>query len=290
MAGSGALAIDFHDSKHASSGRLVVHEQGEGRMARLEENGARTPVLIQIPDLLCKGETRRLTSADSMLYAPTGDLVVLVRETGDPSRCKKETEEEIEESKAKEVSALIVLPYAVHVRPLASLQESRRAHAWNAVKHTAEPVVLYQDDAAQLLGGLAVAPSLQSLYATSVVDGSVVLLEIPLTDEDEEEVKTEVKVVLNITSMLPAVSEPTDLAMTQSGRLFLAFQRGVAIINLPTKQVATMDVPERPTSLTLGEDGYLYVTTSSSLYRIRTRERPLKLPTDLVVRPPAETS
>jgi hypothetical protein len=43
--GSGGIIIDFlHEAQ-----RLIVAKWGEGRITRLEENGARTPLIIDVP-------------------------------------------------------------------------------------------------------------------------------------------------------------------------------------------------------------------------------------------------
>jgi hypothetical protein len=51
--GSGALAIQFaRDAASAREGPLLVAEWGEGRIVRLEDNGARTPVLLMTDDAI----------------------------------------------------------------------------------------------------------------------------------------------------------------------------------------------------------------------------------------------
>ena len=96
--GSGAIAIDFHGKDVASEGALVVAEWGEGRVVRMEqETGARTPLMVQVPDVCASGNNpttmRRLHQPHAMLYTPFGDLLVMDHQ---PSSGNNNEEENVE--------------------------------------------------------------------------------------------------------------------------------------------------------------------------------------------------
>ena len=75
------MTIDFYGKEHASEGKLVVAEWGEGRIVRLEENGARTPLLMHVP---CECKTKcALPNPERMVYTPTGELIVVVNQDDD---------------------------------------------------------------------------------------------------------------------------------------------------------------------------------------------------------------
>jgi len=61
----------------------VVSELGEGRIVRMEESGARTPLVIQVPSLCPPPTTEtaaphnhRLRNPTALLYTPFGDLLI----------------------------------------------------------------------------------------------------------------------------------------------------------------------------------------------------------------------
>jgi hypothetical protein len=331
--GSGAIATDFYNvlegksfsSDHAMEGALVISEWGEGRIVRLEgKSGARTPILMHVPclntcqrhDIDTNNETVsfcRLPPVQRMLYTPTGDLIVAVtyeegNNTSDACRIVDSVQ-----SQPMHAAALIRLPYASHVKPLESLQESRRAHEWPSVRHKFNPTILYSDRTVRKIRGLAVAP--KSLYLTverqsssssggepQGDQGRFQVLEISIdanqddTDDDDDNVvgtkqANEVKVVVDLTDH--AKSSIGAIAVSQKGTLFVATDRGVVIVGPDSNSsVVGLLTLSNITALALGGDGYLYVATTGNdekknkLHRIRTRERPVALPTDQVHRPP----
>jgi hypothetical protein len=284
--GSGGIAIDFHNQDHFQQGSLVVAEWGEGRIVRLEENGARTPVLLQVPNV-CDAQgsqnatsdsTRHLEAPLALLYTPFGDLLVLDHYAD----CNK--------------TALIQLRHAVHVKALDSLSVSRKAHAWKEPQHDFTSEILFSG--VEQLGSMALTPTWTSIYVTAKRDGSIVLLEMLLTsenddDDDDEEnandkaaLPVEPRLVMNLSQKLPSVQEPGKIAVDRKGRLFWAISDTLLVID-PDKGaiLGKVSLPADATSLTLGEDGFLYVTTNNTLLRIRVQEGPVKAPTNMVVRP-----
>lgn len=305
-AGSGAMAIDFYHngnpSKQPAEGLLVVSEWGEGRIVRLEDNGARTPLLVHVPcnaygdknEATC---SKRISPAKHMMLTSTGDLLVSVNFDG-AQDCHLNTSDAYQNAATVEPSAAIVqLPGAVHLKPLLNLQESREAHTWTASQHSTTSRVLYSDPSVSSIGGIAVTPI--SLYATAkkYIDGSskIVILEmsIALDDDDDElgglqdqSTAIEAKVLFDLAEYAPGQKIPGALVVSQSGRFFVAVQDGVLIIDRAIGVLGKLLVEQSPTAITLGEDGYLYVASASRLYRIRTKEKPVKIPTDQVARPP----
>jgi hypothetical protein len=85
---------------------------------------------------------------------------------------------------------------------------------------------------------------------------------------------------------MASVQESGKIAVDRKGRLFWAVSDNLLVVD-PDKGaiLGKLALPADATSLTLGEDGFLYITTSNALLRIRVREGPVKAPTNMVVRP-----
>jgi hypothetical protein len=211
--GSGGLAIDFHHgaatgSSNIQEGLLTVAEYGEGRIIRLEANGARTPLVISVPTAVMSNstESRRLEQATKLLYTPFGDLFFIERY--EAANCREDLHGgptdtcSIHESlgamqERRQMYQLYRLPYATSIPALPSLHVSRRAHAWESVLASAtveglesgeqesnlspfqkfpyqlpQPVSLFDPNDAHrnvALGDLALAPDWTNLYLTAVV-------------------------------------------------------------------------------------------------------------------------
>ncbi|CAB9504655.1 expressed unknown protein [Seminavis robusta] len=307
--GSGGMAIDFHPAgtRH-SEGSLVVAEWGEGRIIRMEDsNGARTPLMIQVPDA-CRpnNTTRRLFQPKSLLMNPYGDLLVADTQ---PDDCG--------------LAAIYRLSQAVHVESLPSLTVSRKAHGWNQTHHSHPVDLIYSGS--QEIGGMAMDPTWLSLYATVLEhDGRVLLKQMPavtmedddddetdddladdeeddpdnnlpkddeITAGDEEQPTTEAppkpvlndaaNIVLDLTQALNC-TQPGALTVSEKGHVFVAVPQGIAIISAKASVLGILPMPSQPTSLTLGEDQFLYAFSDDSLYRIRVRMGPVMVPTNLV--------
>lgn len=308
--GSGAMAVDFHragtPASHAAEGLLVVAEWGEGRIVRLEENGARTPLLMHAPCFTCDADREESESVaatvcsdsipnpERMLFTPTGDLIVVVNYQK-AHECSM-TDSASEHTAVSAASALIQLPHAVHVTPLASLQESRLAHSWTDVQHNLTAHILYADPSVSRIGGIAVTPT--TIYFTAKRRGenessSIVVMAISIeednSDDDIEEIQDEAqtqkedKVAIDLAEYAPGSQQPGALAVSHGGRFFVTVQDGVLILDPTLGVLGKLAVPA-PTAVALGGDGYLYVASSSRLYRIRTKEKPVELPTNRIAR------
>jgi hypothetical protein len=278
--GSGGLAVDFFKHDNYRQGCLVVAEWGEGRIVKLEEGtGARTPLVINVPDA-CKhasARPRRVERPKSMLYTPTGDLLFM-------------------ESTTSSCSTVMRLYQAVHVPPLESAMTSRVAHKWNETHHDHSIDVLYRETN---LGSMALDSKGEGLYVSvKRSDDNVLLVYLPLLEDDDDDDEKETSQVsdtrmgllydaaivkFNLTDA-DVHEAPQAMAVDESGNVFLAISSGLLVLNEEMEILGKLDTPTPITSLTLGDDKFLYITTSTQLLRIRVRQGPPKLPTNLVKR------
>jgi len=73
------------------------------------------------------------------------------------------------------------------------------------------------------------------------------------------------------------------IAVDQKGHIYVATYNGILVLDGPNGNLlTTLEIPKPPTSLTLGEDGFLYVTTRNQLFRIRVKNGPVIVPTNLI--------
>jgi hypothetical protein len=277
LVGSGGLAMDFGGKDHPFEGSLVVAEWGEGRIVRLEDNGARTPLMLQIPDV-CQGQgNRRLERPHSLMYAPFGDLLA------------------IDYMPDCQQWILMQLPQAVHTKPLESLQESRQAHTWTDLPADRKTNVLIRHTLGTpgALGSLGLAPDWMHAYVSAILeDGSLVLLKIPLSLDDDDDDN-----VAAVTSLDPVVAfnhtelcgvvhqQPGPIAVSRTGLVFWAVASRVWVVDVTSSTiVGAMMTPDDIISLTQSDDSYLYLASRHTLWRLRVRIGPNKMPTNRVAR------
>jgi hypothetical protein len=320
--GSGAMAIDFYRAGNPldhgiSEGLLVVAEWGEGRIVRLETNGARTPLILQIPCMdRCPSTihveprascTQRIPNSNRMVFTPTGDLIVAVNYERAAGECRisdassDNDQPVVEDSITKSVASLIVLPGAVHVEPLPSLQMSREAHGWEKIQnHNHSVGVLFSDPSILWIGGIALA-SPTKLYASATIFKGVdepyatVIFEVLIGDDDDDDDVDDsstdkmkecgtMKVLFDISEHDPTFQTAGAISVSRSGRIYVTVADGVLILDsIAGGLIGKIPIPkESPTALILGGDGYLYISSRSLLYRIRIKDRPIALPTNRV--------
>ena len=252
--GTGGLTIDFKGHERPTEGRLVLAECGEARIVRMEDTGARTPLVLGVPNLCDETSLQRTQNARSMLMTPFGDLVFVE----DYPACGK--------------AALLVQRGAIHIPPLASLKESFQAHNWTSIE--AMPNVWNKAPSdVQQIGGLAMVDTWTTLLATvQHVDGEVILYEIPLTSDDDAsffDLPWKKKMDLSSVGMTSA----GPLVVTKDGTIVCA--NGEELVTLEDSTVfGVTQLPDVVTSLTLSDDGWLYITTPTSLLRRRMRKKP----------------
>ena len=270
LAGSGAIAIDFKDKKTSWEGQLIVAEWGEQRVIRLEQSGARTPLIMNVPShMICQNNTatnesimNRIDRPTSMLMTPFGDLVLVDHST----ECG--------------VSVIWRLVQATQIPPLLSTWESRMAHKWNKIQHDHQlEIILKKSD----IGGIALDGTWETLFAVvKDDDDKIKLISVPLVLDKEEEQETP-----QITQVLMDLSEyatiPGPLIMDKSNHLYIGVHDGVLIVSpAPHRIMGHLELPERPVSLTIGQDSFFYIASATNLYRIKIKQAPMSVPTNLV--------
>lgn len=269
--GSGGLTVDFHKAEEFREGSLVVSEWGEGRIVRVEEEtGARTPLVMLVPEA-CKhasARPRRVEKVRNLLLSPFGDLIFL-------------------ETSSTGCSAIMRLKEAIHVPPLESAMTSRLAHKWNVTHHSHPIDMLYKGAE---IGSMSMDEKGEGLYVTvKRYDGSVLLEHLSLVEDEDELTDTTsgllqstARVEFNFTSETNDVAEPPQaMAVDEKGNVFVAVPNGILVLKEGKHILGTLASPTPITSLTLGEDKYLYVTTSTQLLRVLVRHGPPKYPTNL---------
>lgn len=261
--GSGALALDFSQQSTSFEGRLVVAEWGEQRIVRMEESGARTPLILEVPSL-CSEKKRRIQKPEKMIFTAFGDLIISDYDTD----CQQ--------------AALFYLDNAMNIKPLPSALESRKAHSWNAtLNHDKMVKVLYSgENKLVATGGIALDATWTGIYSLVEQTGALVqLLHLHLNDDNDEHLWNGQSEVLH---EWVNATYPGPITVDSMGNIFVAVDQDVYIISDQNK-VAIISLPARATSLTIGEDGFLYISTNSDeLLRIKIRSKPLKMPTNLV--------
>lgn len=188
------------------------------------------------------------------------------------------------------------LPQATHIPGLESLAVSREAHSWNSVKTTTKtPKQLLH----ATLGGMALKPNewLQVYVTMRQEDGAVVVVRLSLDDEDEGDAEVEAgeksdskvrarqsKIVLDYSSF---ASAPGAMEVDEKGNIYLVVDGGVLFVDGSSYTiVGKISISDESlVDLTLGEDRYLYISTRTKLFRMRVRNGPLKIPTDLIIHP-----
>jgi hypothetical protein len=265
-----------------------VAEWGEGRISRLEENGARTPLVIQLK-LLTKSPQQRVQKPFQLLMTPFGDLMILDFDDDDDS------------------NSLWQLPQATHIPGLESLTASREAHAWEVVNSTIISTAPQQLLQSTQLGGMALQPNqwLQLYVTMRQENGAIVVVSLSFDDDDdddddvdnddndeEESTNSSTKVrrrqstiVLDYSNY---ASAPGAIEVDEKGNLYLVVDGGILFVSSSYSIIGKISFRnESFVDLTLGEDKFLYMPTRTKLFRMRVRNGPLKIPTDLVIKPNA---
>jgi hypothetical protein len=265
--GSGGIVVDtWHDPP-----RLIVAEWGEGRIARLEENGARTPMVMQLPETLhglndYSDYPPRVQNPFKLLLSPWGDLMLL--DTFGSEDC------------------LLRLPQAATGTPaLGSLAVSRRAHSWERINTTQLPQILLHSTH---LGGIALEPNQWlRMYVTMKQNNLVVVVRLSLEEEGDEEGHSgqqprQSTILLDYTAY---TSEPRAIEVDEKGNLYLVVDDGILLAASSGEILGKVTISDGPiVDLTLGEDKFLYMATSTKLMRMRVRHGQLAIPTNLLLK------
>lgn len=301
--GSGGITVDNFRSD--SLPLLLVAEYGEGRVVRLDENGARTPLIVETHNFAngTLKEGRRLSRPFRLLVTPYGDLMVIDDATN-----------------RGEGFVLWRLSKASDVPALPSLSVSRDAHTWNRNNSTGIPQVFFRST---MMGGMVLDPSGQRIYVTMMdpESSSVLVVSLPLLedlddndsvnnseqngkDDDEESDLTrksqsvgkegeevvspamrarQSKLVFDYTSY---AKNPGAIEIDNNGNLYLATESGILVVSESKSFIAEIafSVNEKIVDLTLGSDKFLYIAMESKLARIRVPNAPLEIKKDLLLK------
>lgn len=279
--GSGGIAVDNYRSD--SSRRLIIAEYGEGRIVRLEENGARTPLVIEMATTNKSSTDNnsvnegRLCRPFQLLMTPYGDLLIV----DDATSCG-------------DGFNIWRLRKASSVPSLTSLAISRRAHGWKKNNNTGLPDIFFRS---QKVGGMVLDTTGQRIYITTFDfdSSSVLVVSFPLLDDldaiDDEEESTEGKInsfqstiVFNYTAH---TDTPGPLEIDKNGNLYLAVETGILLVSQPqTPTVVKINffAGEKIVDLTLGSDRFLYIAMRSKLARVQVPNLPLEIKTELLIK------
>lgn len=323
LLGSPSLAVELtRDAERASIGKnIAVAEWGEKRIIRVEgESGARTPLVVLVPPpknhdkALEKEEEQledtkqfeqvssewvRIQRPNHLTYTPFGDLL-------------------FSDNRDNGVGIVYRLKDAVHAQPI-SAEQSRIAHGWT--KTTMEDQDGMQDNIDILfqingtIDGLALGSDYSVLYILVATPSGKTVYQLSLdSDEDDEDdgsggttgegLKEGVSVFYKVASencgnqTVEAkganLSVGSKLSVDAKGTLYVITcpssvtllstekGQGVAIGSLSSQGSSDF------TSVGFGEDGFLYITSSHQLLRVKNRIGGMTLPTNLVVPPPSK--
>jgi hypothetical protein len=287
------------DSDRFDMGRLLVVEGGEKRIVRMEEDGARTPLVID-------------RDIDHILYTPFGDL--LFTEATKRTIMEEEIGASSEEQHQQE--PIIIIEKGIYrVKevinfPSIPFSKNREAHSWNdfdLLNHWALhdknvdsseklPVLAYSG--MNTITSMIIGKDLTSLF----ISGSIlttkgvqnVIVKVPLVDEDNlsgSALKIEEYHIffhmnkVTLKEQGGHAPDATAMALDQYGNIFVAHTGGITILDSDGDMLATVNLDDdvRPTALLFGNDGYLYMTTKSLLLRYKIKVKGYKYPTNLIV-------
>ncbi|KAL7545631.1 hypothetical protein ACHAWF_008984 [Thalassiosira exigua] len=318
LLGSASLAVELtRNAERSSMGKnLVVAEWGERRIVRVEgETGARTPLVTLVPNPgyeedghhtnSVEDQWRRLFRPNHLTYTPFGDLLF---------------SDNFESDTHGEVGAIYRRKEAVHIPPIAT-EKSRDAHGWRGTTGEDNLGVDNMDVLFQRSGtieGTSLGSDFSLLYVVVKSNSTKTVYKVRLSvneedEDDEDRAKTAEKVSVLYTTKSTDCNEHDEvpygandsvgskLAVDENGLLYLiACPSSVTLVSNEDGHVIgtlTPDNFQKPdgdqrnvnsffTSISFGEDGYLYITTPSELMRMKARVGGLHVPTNLVVPPP----
>lgn len=312
--GSKGIAIQVvKDEPRFDIGQLIVVESGEQRIVRLEKDGARTPLVLNVPSL-CQGHIvdvsdgtpsslshRRLNRPGKVMYTPFGDLMFI-----DEEECmipNKKSESESESTKfTSSKSGIFRVKEIVNIPPI-SFRQSRDAHAWTVEdmvsKHTQVKVELAYVHNNGYIYDMIVGKDVSSIYVAALVrddDCRHVIYKIIENEEDDDDDETvkelgAMDIFFDLTKFFPPQDDrcktsSTALAIDHQGNLFATLPSGLVVLHPDGNLLASIDVhpmESEPTSLVIGNDGYLYMTTQTTVQRMKVKSKLLEYPTNLIV-------
>ena len=294
--GSRGLAVQvMKDEDRFDIGKLLIVEGGERRIVRLEEDGARTPLVLEIPDI-CGGSNRRLNYPSRLLYTPFGDLLFL-----DTTECRDGADAfNVSKSSIYRVRDVVNVPQI-------SFFQSRSAHSWtmrDMIKNQSEVPVELSYTGMEQISDMIVGKDLTSLFVagrfSSEKEGCRQVIVKAPDDTESTAVQniSDMTVFFDMTNFFPhrhCGEGDISMAIDNEGNIFATHSRGFAIINADGNLLANVEVSPpfvehdsftrtfRPNGIVIGNDGYLYMTTKERLLRMRVKSKLLDYPTNLIV-------
>ncbi|KAL3904730.1 MAG: hypothetical protein SGILL_009955 [Bacillariaceae sp.] len=277
--GSGGIAVDMSVSE---SPRLMVAEYGEGRIIRLEENGARTPLIIQTPRTLgdeSQTQQSRLCQPFRLLMTPHKDIMIM----DDTSGCRLHSSNDDDDR-----FQLWRLPKATDIPALSNLAASRKAHAWTHTNSTTtpEPSIFFHSSS---MGGMAIDTTGHGVFVTTVVDkggeSRVVVVRLALSQDDESYEDDESNQANNsaqsqiVIDYSEYTAKPGPIEIDNHGNIFLGVDDGILVVSksqgLLSKVSFSITMEDPIVDLTVGSDKFLYMATRTRLMRFQVPGSPL---------------
>ncbi len=306
--GSRGMAVQvMKDEGRFDIGSLLIVEHGERRIVRMEEDGARTPIVLNVPSL-CDNDSsqkRLTTSVDGgkLIYTPFGDLLF----TGTMDCQAGHIEER---NKVESRSALYRLKEVVNIPPI-PFRKSREAHLWEMKDltqyHQEENKKSFDSFSVEVayagmshISDVAVGKDMTSIFIAGRLDDKYIIYK---TFDDSDGGSTnsirnlrDFSAFYDMTDFFASCQEfnvgsmeESGIALTldASGNIFATFPGGIAIIDTEGDLLATVSLDETlkilPTSIVIGNDGYLYLSSRTALFRWKIKSKLLDYPTNLIV-------
>ena len=132
------------------------------------------------------------------------------------------------------------------------------------------------------IGGIALDGTWETLFAVvKDDDDKIKFISVPLVlDKEEEETPQTTHVLMDLSEY---ATIPGPLIIDKSNHLYIGVNDGVLIVSpAPHKIMGHLELPERPVSLTIGQDSFFYIASTTNLYRIKIKQAPMSVPTNLM--------
>lgn len=292
----GLVAQISKDEDNFQIGSLIIVETGEARIVRLEEDGARTPLVLNVLSPCGTGVDGRLNRPGRLLYTPFGDLLFT-----DTAKCSGEPDEEISEK-----TVVYRLKEVVNI-PHIKFQQSRDAHSWimqEMALHNPEALTSIELSYTGMdyISDMIVGKDLTSLFiagSTSLLEGGCRRV---ITKVNDDTGTTNVQnldqkpIFFDMSTFYPSgkcSGEGIAMAINADGYIFASYPGGVALIDPWGELLSTITVVMEskegesidgtPNGLIIGNDGYLYMTTGKNLLRLKLKTGTLDYPTNMIV-------
>jgi gluconolactonase len=224
-------------------GRLTVAGHARRNVYRLESLSADAPITV----LADRYQGKRLNSPNDLVYHSDGSLYFTDPPYGLPTQGDSDPQKELD------FNGVFRVRGALAQKPGAPADPARLELI---IKDLTRP------------NGIAFSPDEKILYIAVSDPQHKIWMRY---DVKPDGTVTNGKVFYDATSA-PGDGGPDGIKVDQKGNLYGAGPAGVWVFSPDGKHLGTFKIPERVANLNWGDDGHmLYITASSSLYRIRLR-------------------